>query len=151
MKGFGLRGAALVGAIAFSLAAPALAGGFAWSAHPAHAPGAERIRLKLSPSHRDKRAGRSRIGARRAGLCDERYGVRRAVSDPGSRSLKRPIFFYPLPGYVPHFAVAERHGPRIIYIGRDEAPPSPAVGPKIIYGDEAGVDQQRRHGDYGDH
>jgi hypothetical protein len=134
MKGFGLPGAALTSVFAFFLAAPALAGGFAGSAHFARAPGVQRIPHTLSPSHRDERAGRSELE-----LGAPVYGTSDSESPEAPPPIPAPVvapFFYLLPEYARPLEVAESRGPRIIYIGREEAPSTPAVGPKIIYGDE---------------
>ena len=137
MKGFGLPGATLICVFAFSLATPALAGGFGFAggAHPMRAPGVAHSPHTLSPSRRDERGGRTELG-----LGLPVYGDTDAESAAAPAPIPEPLvgppFFLLPPGFAPPPEVVESHGPRIIYIGHEEAPPSPTFGPKIIYGDE---------------
>jgi hypothetical protein len=99
------------------------------------AQGVARISHTLSPSRHDERGGRTELGL---GLPVYANTDSEAAAAPAPipAPVVAPLFFFLPPGFAPPPAVVESHGPRIIYIGHDEAPPSPTVGPKIIYGDE---------------
>ena len=137
MKGFGLPGATLICAFAFSLATPALAGGFGFAggAHSMRAPGFAHTPHTLSPSHHDEHRGRTELGLGLPVYGDTDSEAAAAPAPIPAPAVAPPFFFLP-PGYAAPPPVVESHGPHIIYIGHDEAPPSPTAGPKIIYGDE---------------